>query len=511
MGMTPEDIEILQASFWDPQARLTKSADPDRELRYLSSANLAGVRVTEDTALQVSTIWACCIVISNAVAASDWNVFLRKKANDRDLLYDDRVQYMLNTRPNEEMTAKQMKQAWTLSAVMSGNGYAEIARDQAGRPAALWPIAWDRVDPRRDESGLLWWRVRNDDSTEVRIEHRDMLHLGGPGVTGLLGDSIISRGAATFALAIAAESFASAYFGNGATPGIMLEPAGVGAMDDKTYERLKSQFEGRHRGPGRAFKFGVIEGGMKVHQLKVTAQESQITEARKHQIEEICRWFGVPPHKVAHLVHSTLSNIEHLGMEFARDTLRPWARGIEEETTFKLFSERSRPRFVKLDLDWASQGDFESRTKAYRQMRDMGAYSVNDILIAEGKNTIGKEGDVRIVSSATIRLEDVGTNYPTEPPPEKAATDKEPSTVSAAWLAQIYDRCAKRYSNRVAQRSDPEEAKREVSEYFSTQIETFCSEHPTASLRWLTCGMLLSIAGLSSPEEAARTSIRSDK
>ena len=517
MGMKPEDIELLQNTVWSPQARVTTPNDPDREIRFLSTANLAGVRVNQDTALQVSAIWACVVVISNALAASDWNVLAKTSPTVRTRLDNDRIQYLLNVRPNEEMTAKQMKQAWLISAVLAGNGYLEIARDRANRPAALWPISWDRVDPKRDPDGTLWWRVPNDDSTEVRIEHRNMLHLAGPGVTGLLGDAVIARGAATFALAIAAESFASAYFGNGTTPGILLEPAGVGAMDDTTYNRLKQQFEGRHRGPGRSFRFGVLEGGMKIHQLKITAQEAQMTEGRKHQIEEICRWFGVPPHKVAHLVHSTLSNIEHLGMEFARDTLRPWARGIQEEATYKLFGERETAKYVHIDLDWASQGDFQSRTVAYRNMREMGAYSVNDILIAEGKNTIGPAGDIRVVTSASIRLEDVGKNYDTsnsEPkrePPPSPDTDDEDDSVSAKWLVQIFDRCARRVANREAQGHSKSDAMSDALTYFMKEITPFTEAHPNLSTAMLSQSMLLCVNNVLTPTDAARDALRSIK
>ena len=43
-------------------------------------------------------------------------------------------------------------------------------------------------------------------------------------------------------------------------------------------------------------------------------EKAQLVESRKFQVEEICRWFGVPPHKVQHLERSTFNNIEHLGI-----------------------------------------------------------------------------------------------------------------------------------------------------------------------------------------------------
>jgi HK97 family phage portal protein len=384
----------------------------------------AGVQVTPEIAMRVSTISACVDVIASAIASSDWNIYKRLKANDREFLPDDRLHYLLNVRPNPEMTAKAFKQAMVMSACTWGNGYAEIVRDMSGRVAGIWPIYPDRVEVRRWEDGTLYYEVHNDRGDPTILEQRDMFHIRGPGLLGAVGDNRFASAVRTIALAVALERFGEAYFGNNTQLGLVLEYPGQ--VSDETYKRLEQQFNKRHRGANQAFRVGVVEAGVKIHPMNVEADKAQLIEARKFQVEEICRWFRVPPHKVGHLEKSTNNNIEHQGLEFSRDTLRPWAIEIQQEAQEKLFGPRDNAKFVIVDYTWASQGDFKSRMEGYKIARDMGMYSVNDILKKEGENTIGPEGDVHIVngSGSVVRLEDVGKNLVEAPAPGSEPTPK---------------------------------------------------------------------------------------
>lgn len=370
----------------------------------------AGVRVTHDTAFQVSAIWACIDVVSKSLASQPWNVFRKVGRDDRDLLPNDTVAYLLNMRPNPEMTAIAMREALMIAALSWGNGYAEILRDGNNLPYALWPIAPDRVMLTRNEDWELVYRVSNETGDWTDLSPMDVLHIKGPGITGLIGDDVIVKAVHSIGLAMAAERFGETYFGNSTQMGGILKLAPGAKLNDDALNQLKRALNENSQGPNRANKTIVLENAQDYQQLGSTAKDSQLVEIREFQIAEICRWFGVPPHKIADLSRSTNNNIEHQGLEFVRDALTPWARRNEQEADYKLFPPRGTQRFTKIDLEPLSQGDAVSRGTYYTAMRAMGAYSVNDILKLEGKNTIGKEGDIRVVNSAFIELENVGTN-----------------------------------------------------------------------------------------------------
>lgn len=445
-----------------PYAAATEPRDPQRIFRYwLMPQNPAGVRVTPENALQVSVVWACVDVISKSIAASEWNVFERLKSGNRRLLTDDPLYYLLNVRPNDDMTAIAFREALGIMALTWGNGYAEISRDLSGRAASLYPITPDKCEPRRaPDDGRLIYHVWNDDGSEVDLEKEDVFHLRGPSINGLMGDNMIAKAALSIGLTMALERYSATYFGNNTQIGGVLEVPGN--LDDKAYSRLVESFEARHRGPNKAHRPFIAEGGAKFNQTTSNAEESQLVLSRQNQVEEICRWYGVPPHKVAHLLRSTNNNIEQQGIEFTRDALKPWCIRNQQESDFKLLSARGKPRFTRIDIEWLSQGDAQARANYYQTMRNIGAYSVNDILKLEGRDTIGPDGDIRLVNSANIRLGEVGANWQKVDPDDDQddqGNQKEPASTDSGdtlnralvtCFAQVYGRFSTRLKHRMA-------------------------------------------------------------
>lgn len=454
-----------------------KPANPDdRGTLNVIMANNAKIAVTHDTALESSAVFACIDIIASALSSSDWNVYEGMRgADDNSAVPEDALHYILNTRMNSEMTAQAGKRALLLAAVGYGNGYAEIERDLAGRIIALWPIAPDRVEVRRPlDGGPMFYRITQDyTGGTIDMEQKDIFHLRGAGLLGFVGDSVLRRAVQAISQALALDAFASSYFGNNTQLGTVYIYKG-GKLDDNHYGRLKESIESRHKGASKAFRSAIFDGGdWDVKSIGTTADKAQLIEAKQQVIEDICRYFHVPPHKVQHLLRATNNNIEHQGLEFTRDTLRPWVKEIEQEADYKLVPYRSR-RFVQLDLDWAELGDYKSRAEAYQIYRNMGVFSANDILRKLGENTIGEEGNIRIVQGANVRLEDVGiayTNGTQAPAPEDTErTDDDAEgmdeenddedEVTARWLTSVYARIQRRVENRHEQlaKTDPDKA-----------------------------------------------------
>lgn len=283
----------------------TQRNDADRGILRFFGVNTAGVRVTHDSAMQVAAVWACIDVIASALASSDWNVYggVRNVANKQDLP-EDNLQYILNTRWNPEATAQSAKRAMMIAAVGYGNGVAEIERDLAGRIVGLWPILPDRVEVRRDErTNELIYRVNHSDQgTFVDLTPDEVFHIRGPGLTGFMGDDTLNRAVKSISQAVAMDAFTSAYFGNSAQLGTVLMYKNA-KLDDEHYDRLKESMEKRHKGAGKAFTTAILDGGeWDVKQIGTDADKAQIIEAKHLSVEEVCRWFHVPPHKVAHLL-----------------------------------------------------------------------------------------------------------------------------------------------------------------------------------------------------------------
>lgn len=440
-------------------------ADP-RNFERVAPRSFAGVYVTPDIALQVSTVWACVDLISKDIAGSPFEVYERLEDGDRELLLKDQLVWLMNTRPNPDMTAIALREALTHQALLVGNGYAEIEFDIRGRVAAIWPLWYEEVQIARDfETGELVYEVCDSyrwGGTKRVLRSWQVFHLRGSSQCGWIGEGIAIRGANAISLAIAQERFAATYFGNGTNIGGTLSVAGK--LEARQRIELRDEFEAAYRGAGKSHRPLVLEEGQTYTPFTPDANKAQLTEARQLSIQEIARWFAVPPHKIGDLSKSSFSNIEHLGIEFSRETLRPWAIRWEQEADYKLFSAIGK-KFCIINLEWASQGDFKSRMDGYQIARRMGVFSVNDVLRMERKNTIGPEGDTRMVEMAMQLLERVGQALQPDPnadpqkdpeidPPESddQETDDPETDPSATALAfavkqvfsMVYDRAAKR-------------------------------------------------------------------
>ncbi len=376
----------------------------------------SGIRVDQDTALKYSAVFACVRVIAETIASLSWHVYLRKQDGSKQRMATSNAEMLLNRRPNPEMTPFAFKETLTAWALTWGNGYAEIERDMANRPAALWPIAPDRVEVQRDSNGRLVYEISNARGANNYLYAEDIYHLKGLGFDGITGYSVISYAARSIGLGIAAEEFGSSFFGNGAHLGSVLQiPAGSG-LSAEAKKNMRETFNRAHQGPHNAHKVEILDGGTEYKEIGVPPEDAQFLETRQHQVEEICRWFRVPPHKIQHLLRSTFNNIEHMSIEYVQDTLMPWANRLEQEANSKLFGKGNN-LYTKINMNTLLRGDSAARSTFYREMWNLGVFSVNEIREMEDMNPV-ESGDKRFVQLNMTTLEKAGEE-PEPPEPQE--------------------------------------------------------------------------------------------
>lgn len=417
-----------------------------------SPRTVAGVAITPDTAVTIATVWACLRYLSQTVAVLPWHV-KRDGMNGPEIQRAHPVDYLLWKRPSKEWSSFQFRETLTHWALRWGNGYAEIERDQLDRPFALWPLHPERTlccraiedgesaTGRAILAGDLFYEVSNNtgglqSTGAVRIAAADMFHIRGFG-EGPVGVNVMHYAAQSLGWARAAQIFAASYFGNGMNvAGVVtnkkpLTPAGL--------KRQKAEFEALYRGAARANKTAFLDNDADWKAIGNDPRNSQLVESQQHLVEEVCRWFGVPPHKVMHLLRATFTNIESQGIEVVVDSISPWSKRYEDEADFKLFGQNRQGLYTKLNMNALMRGDAAARGTYYKNMREMGAFSVNRILELEDENTIGPDGDLHVINS-TYRTLDWIAEQPLTPagpvvPEPDTAAQQEPGEDVAARLA----------------------------------------------------------------------------
>lgn len=394
---------------------------------FLGGRTTAGTFVDHDRALRNAAVWGCVQYLTKAVAQLPWRVVREHDNRDIERVVSSPVDSMLNQRPNPEMGAFTWRQAMLGHALLWGNAYSEIERDLAGRALWLWPIHPSRVFPKRDSSGVLYYEVWNGTAGRADISATDMFHLKGFG-DGPVGYNVVEYAAQSIGWAQATELFGATFFGEGMNPSGVIEMEK--SLNADGLKVLKEELK-RFRGAGGEKTF-FLDKGMKWTPVSRAPNEAQFIETRQHQIEEICRWFGVPPHKVMHLARATFSNIEHQSIEVVVDSVVPWVKSFEQEANYKLFGQNRTNLLTKMNLNGLLRGDSTARAELYKSLFMVGAASPNMILQLENMNKIGPAGDKHFVPVNMIPIELAGQNIVPQPPANDPAgdnaTDQPPTT-----------------------------------------------------------------------------------
>lgn len=387
---------------------LGRHDDSTAAVRVLQApTTIAGVPITADTVLKNATAWACITYLSRTVGQLPWRVMQDRGDSAPRRVPTHPVERLIHTRPNPEMSSFAFRETVVGWAARYGNAVSEIVTDNRGVPVALWPQHPTRVTFERDEdSGELLYGVRANDGSVRLLRGPQVFHVRGFG-EGSVGLDVISYAAESLGWAQATELFGASFFGNGMNAsGFLYVP---GKISQEAKDAIEVELKEKHGGPRKGNRVMVLDGNLKFEKAaSVDPDNAQFIETRQHQVEEICRWFGVPPHKVMHMLRATFTNIEHQSIEVVVDHITPWALRFEQEADYKLFGQNRQGFFTKMDLKGLLRGDFKSRQEGLQIMRRNGIVSGNEWRRLEDLEEIGRAGDKYIVEGNMTTLDQVG-------------------------------------------------------------------------------------------------------
>ena len=365
----------------------------------------AGVDVTVESALSYSAVWAAVRVLTQSISGLPWHVYRKTNGGGgREIQDEHPIDWMIHREPNDVMSSVSFRDAIQTSALLYGNGYAEIIRDpQTNEPIAMIPLnpRGVKIDKVSD-TGLVYQFYRDDASKPVSLLGENVFHVKGIG-SGFIGYHLIERAKQSIGLGIAQETFGSTFFGNNARAGGFLKHPKP--LDQTSKDNLHKSLKKKYGGPDKANRVWILDEGMDFVSNTISPDEAQFIGGRTYQIQDVSRWFGVPPHMLAEMSRATFSNIEHQGMEFVKYAVSPWLIRWEREADRKLFMPiERRTLYTRMNADALMRGDTKSRGEYYRTLWNMGAISINEIRTLEDMNPIGEDGDQRFVPLNMGRL-----------------------------------------------------------------------------------------------------------
>jgi HK97 family phage portal protein len=382
------------------------------------NANFGGLvgrtPVNEKSVFGLSAYWAGVRRISESVAMLPVDVF--KKVNGTRSMVDHPVEYLLNAEANYQTCAFDFTQILITSAINHGNGLAIIERDRFGTPTGLVNVSREICEPLKYDDEL-YWKVEVKEAANktesLLVKDRDIINLRGFGSDPVIGISAIQAHKQNLGLSIAAQDYGADFYNRGTRIDGFIEYAGV--LKPETKDAISQQWSNNYGANGTRGT-AILDAGSKYHRLGLPPQDAQFIETRKFQKNEIATILGIPSHMINEMDGATFSNIEHQSIEFVTYGIGSWIEKIEQEYRRKLLKENEkRSHYFKHNVDRLLRTDVKTKGEYYRLMTDIGAYTINDVLELEDRNSV-ENGDERYVQINRIPIEQMKEYYKKEIP-----------------------------------------------------------------------------------------------
>ena len=381
----------------------------------------AGKRVTVEAALQLDTVWACVRLISQTIATLPLPLYRRNKDGHSDVASDHPLYSVIHDRPNADMTAVEFWLAMVACLLLWGNAYAKISRGYQGRVIALTPWYPDRTQVTWQADGTLLYTHRDPAGFEETVREEDVLHVRGFSLDGRIGLSPVAAARQSLGSAIAAEEAAGAMYANGMRPsGLFESPAYLTEPQRKQAQGIIDRFSGSQA----TGKTPLLEGGWKFTPLTINPEDAQLLETRSFNVEQICRWFDVPPIMIGHMEKSTAwgTGMEQMMLWFLTFSLRPRLKAIEQAISKKCLTPAEQSTmYAEFNAEGLLRTDSKGRAELYKVLATNGLRTLNELRALDNLPPL-PGGDVLIVPANMLPIDLLGKV--TVAPKEKLVTDE---------------------------------------------------------------------------------------
>ena len=97
--------------------------------RFYMGSSIAGKNVTERSAMQMTAVYSCVRVLSEAVAGLPLHLYKYNKNGGKEKAIDNPLYFLLHDEPNPEMTSFVFRETLMTHLLLRGNAYAQIIRN----------------------------------------------------------------------------------------------------------------------------------------------------------------------------------------------------------------------------------------------------------------------------------------------------------------------------------------------------------------------------------------------
>ena len=359
----------------------------------------SGQTITEQTALTLSTVWACTSLVSETIGTLPLHIY-KKTANGRERADDYQLSYILRNKPNTKSTSSVLWQSTVASMLLRGNGILKKLT-VGNKLVGLQFMPYDKLQIRLDFEGNAEYYEIQSRGISVKIPNKDIVRIPNFTIDGNWGLSTITYGAKMFANSLNGMDSANNMFEKGLLQTVAFKTDKRIRGDQR--EDFRKSFE-QYSGAMNSGKAILLEDGMDVKTVSLNPKDAQLLESRAFSVEEICRWFRVDPSMIGHgnAVSNWGTGLEQKMIGFLTFTLRPILTRIEQAINNELIPLEDRGiYYAEFSIDGLLRGDSTARATFFREMVNAGIMTRDEVRKLENLPPLGGNAEKLMTNGAT--------------------------------------------------------------------------------------------------------------
>lgn len=365
---------------------------------FLDAIGGSGGKYVSVKYLKNSDIFTAAKVVAQDIATNP----IQLLENDENIIDDD-LNYLLNVRPNEAMTARSFKFALAVNLLLAGNAYAQIIKTTRGKVIELRLLSpsWVQIYQHRDQS--LYYEITDDDGNNFVLENDEILHYKYFTTDGLLGMSPLYALETEVAIQDSGNGLLKDFFKSGVNgSGILtvhksdLSPQAKRAIREKFVESAAS-----------SSRIIVTDDTTEYKNLEVDTSILKLVNSNNYSTRQIAKAFSIPTFKLG--IEGSHTSIQQANLDYIQNSLDHYFDVFNSENNIKLL-KRSELRTKHFDFDISRLLKMDTAAHIEKTIDEWknGAISYDEYRRELGHKPVGGElGDTRVVMSNYVPLDKV--------------------------------------------------------------------------------------------------------
>lgn len=330
----------------------------------------------EYKALRNSDLFTALTVISKDIAKLDIKV-----KQDGIIKDKDRLENLINNRPNDFYNGYMFKFIVTLNSLLTRHGYILIERAN-GQPVALHHVQTSKVQLKDAEDGGYYYEVNNGTET-LEIPFTDMIDIKPYSTDGINGLSVLEALKDDLDAQNYSKKFFANFFRNGTQAGSVLKMKNS-KLSPEAREKIKSEWQKANSKEADAGSVLVLDETMDFEKLEIDTDILKLITNNTYSPTAIAKAFGLPLSKLG--IEMPNTSMQDAMNDYLYNTLSSYMKVWTAELNFKLINSKDdfRKEFV-FDTTSYRQIDWNAYIETLNTQLDKGA-----ITLDEYRESIGK-------------------------------------------------------------------------------------------------------------------------